>query len=157
MSDSERSLELTISREIDVPRERVWEAWTDPEQLKQWFTPRPYTTPECSIDLRPGGVFYTKMRDPEGNEFPGYGVYLEVVAPARLVFTDAYTEAWKPSEKPFMTATIELDDLGGGRTRYTATAAHWNLNDAKAHEEMGFFQGWNTALDQLVEFIESRR
>ena len=148
------SNDLSITRVIDVPRERVWEAWTNPEQLKQWFCPRPWRVTECTIELRPGGKFATTMAGPDGEEMPNPGVVLEVVPFERLVTTDAYTEAWKPSEKPFMTAIIEFEDLGG-KTRYTATARHWNADDRAAHEQMGFFDGWNTALDQMIELLTS--
>src|SRR3954464_8378475 len=94
--------ELVLARMIDAPREKLFRAWTDPELLKQWFAPLPYTTPHAEMDVRPGGSSLTVMRGPDGNEFPNQGVYLEVIENERLVFTDAYTEAWEPSEKPFM-------------------------------------------------------
>ena len=56
--------ELVISRIIDAPRERVFKAWTDPELLKQWFAPLPYTTPIAELDVRPGGANLILMRDP---------------------------------------------------------------------------------------------
>ena len=89
------------------------------------------------------------MADPEGNEYPNPGVYLEIVPNRKIVFTDAYTEAWKPSAKPFMTATVEFEPLPDGRTRYTATARHWTPEDREAHEKMGFHQGWGTVATQL--------
>jgi uncharacterized protein YndB with AHSA1/START domain len=111
--------ELLITRIIDSPREHVFKAWTDPELLKQWFASLPWTTPVAELDVRPGGSILFVMRDPAGHEFPNSGVYLEVVKDERLVFTDAYTKAWEPSEKPFMTVVVTLEDLNG-KTRYTA-------------------------------------
>ena len=70
----------------------------------------------------------------------------------RIVFTDAYTEAWVPSEKPFMTGIITFEDEGG-KTRYTARVRHWSAEDRKKHEEMGFHEGWSKATDQLVELV----
>ena len=64
-------LDLVLERVVDVPRELVWAAWTQPEHLKKWFTPAPWTTVDCEIDLRPGGIFRTKMRGPEGQEHGG--------------------------------------------------------------------------------------
>ena len=81
--------ELVLSRIIDAPRERVFKAWTDPELLKQWFAPLPYTTPVAELDFRPGGANLIVMRDSAGNEFPNRGVYLEVVKNERIVFTNA--------------------------------------------------------------------
>src|ERR671926_880555 len=93
--------ELVLTRIINAPREKLYRAWTEPELLKQWFAPAPFTTPVVELDVRPGGANFIAMRDPQGNEFPNRGVYLEVVKNARLVFTDAYTSAWVPSKKPF--------------------------------------------------------
>lgn len=92
------------------------------------------------------------MRSPEGQEFPNRGVYLDVVRNERLVLTDAYTEAWKPSDKPFMTAIITFENQGG-KTKYTARVLHWNEADRKTHEEMGFHEGWGKATDQLAELV----
>lgn len=140
--------ELTLTRMIAAPRAIVWRCWTEPELIKQWFTPRPWTTPVVEIDLRPGGASYMLFRGPDGEEFPNRGVYLEVVPGRRLVFTDAYVEAWVPSVEPFMTAIITVSDEGGG-TRYEAWVRHWSQAAMKRHEEMGFHDGWGRAADQL--------
>jgi len=142
-------LDLVLERIVDVPRELVWAAWTRPEHLKVWFTPRPWTVSDCEIDLRPGGIFRTVMRSPEGQEFPNIGCYLEVVPNERLVWTDALLPGYRPSEKPFFTAIITLEPRGKG-TRYIATAIHRDEAGCKQHAEMGFHEGWGTALDQLV-------
>ena len=144
--------ELSLVRVIDAPPEKVFRAWTEPELLMQWFTPRPWTVSSAELDVRPGGSNVIVMCSPEGQEFPNRGVYLDVVKNERLVLTDAYTEAWEPSEKPFMTAIITFENHGG-KTRYTARALHWNEADRKAHEEMGFHEGWAKATDQLAELV----
>jgi len=143
------TLDLVLERVVDVPPELVWIAWTKPEHLKKWFTPAPWTVTACEIDLRPGGIFSTTMRSPEGQEFPNVGCYLEVVPQKRLVFTDALRPGYRPAQNPFMTAIIAIEPHGSG-TRYTATALHHDEAARKKHEEMGFHQGWGTALDQLV-------
>ena len=147
---SDSSRELVLTRLIDVPREKLYRAWTDPELLKQWFAPLPWTTTRAELDLRPGGANLIVMRSPEGEEFPNRGIYLEIVENERLVFTDAYTSAWEPSAKPFMTAIITFEDEGG-RTRYTARALHWTAEDRQAHETMGFHEGWGRCADQLAD------
>ena len=85
--------DLILTRIIDAPREKVFQAWTDPALLKQWFAPRPWTTSVVETDVRPGGATLMVMRDPDGKEVPTRGVYLEVVRNERLVFTDAYSKA----------------------------------------------------------------
>ncbi len=87
---------------------------------------------------------------PRGEDYPGNGVYLEIVPNERLVFTDAFTSAWVPSAKPFMVVTIQLDELDSGKTRYTATVLHWSAEDREAHEKMGFHQGWGQCAEQLA-------
>src|ERR1700736_870142 len=87
--------ELVLTRIINAPRERVFKAWTDPELLKQWFAPLPYTPPVAELDVRAGGANLIVMRDPDGNDFPNRGVYLDVIENERLVFTNAYPKAWE--------------------------------------------------------------
>jgi uncharacterized protein YndB with AHSA1/START domain len=144
--------ELVLTRLIDAPRAKVYRAWTEPELLKQWFAPLPWTTPSAELDVRPGGANMIVMRDPEGRDFPNHGVYLEVVENERLVITDAYTKAWEPSEKPFMTVILTFEDEGG-KTRYTARARHWTAADREAHEKMGFHEGWGQCADQLAALV----
>jgi uncharacterized protein YndB with AHSA1/START domain len=144
---------LTLTRVIDAPPEKVFRAWTEPELMKPWFAPKPWTTPKIEADVRPGGSNLIVMASPEGQEFPNRGVYLEVVENQRLVFTDAYTSAWQPSDKPFMTVILTFEDLGG-KTRYTARVEHWTDADREAHEKMGFHEGWAQCTEQLAALVE---
>lgn len=144
--------ELVITRLIGAPRDKLFRAWTEPELIKQWFAPLPWTTPVVETDVRPGGSTLIVMRGPDGAEFPNRGVYLEVIANERLVFTDAYTRAWEPSAKPFMTGILTFDDEGG-KTRYTARVLHWSVADREAHEQMGFYKGWGQCTDQLEALV----
>lgn len=146
-------LDLVLERVVDVAPELVWLAWTSPEHLKQWFTPKPWQTVDCAIDLRPGGRFYTKMRSPEGQEFPGDGCYLEIVPKRKLVWTGALKPGYRPvvkKDEPFLFTAVILIEPHGSGTKYTAIAIHADEEGCKAHEEMGFSHGWSTALDQLV-------
>ena len=119
-------LDLSFERIVDVPKELVWRAWTRPEHLKPWFCPLPWTTIDCEIDLRPGGIFRTVMRSPEGQEFPNIGCYLEVVENEKLVWTNALTPGFRPAPTStstskgegtvpfFFTASIQLATHGTG-------------------------------------------
>jgi uncharacterized protein YndB with AHSA1/START domain len=144
--------ELSLTRLIDAPPARVYRAWTDPEQLKQWFAPLPWTTARAELDVRPGGASLIVMRSPKGQDMPNKGVYLEVVENERLVFTDAYSEAWEPSAKPFMTVVLTFEDEGG-KTRYTARVRHWTKEDYDTHQKMGFEVGWGICADQMTALI----
>ena len=145
--------DLVLMREFDAPREKLYKAWTDPELLKQWFCPKPWGVSHAQLDLRPGGSSVIVMAGPNGEVVENKGVYLDVVPNEKLVFTDAYTSAWVPSEKPFMTAIVLFEDIGDGRTKYTAIARHWTAEDKKAHEDMGFHEGWGMAADQLAALV----
>ncbi len=154
MTSETGSRDLVLTRLIDAPRDKVWRCWTEPELLTQWFAPLPWTTSAAALDVRPGGVSAITMRSPEGEEFPANGVYLEVVPDEKLVFTDAFTDAWTPSEKPFFTAVLTFEDEDG-KTRYTARARHWREEDREAHEKMGFHEGWGQCADQLEELAKT--
>ena len=147
-------LDLVLERVVDVPPALVWEAWTKPEHLRHWFTPKPWTVAHCEVDLRPGGTFRTVMRGPDGEQHDVAGCYLEIVPQQRLIWTDALLPGYRPSANPFFTAIVELEPSGKG-TRYTATAIHRDEDGRKKHEEMGFHQGWGTVLDQLVEYAKA--
>lgn len=155
ITTSTEGRDLILTRIIDASRENVFKAWTDPALLKQWFAPLPWTTTVVETDVRPGGSSLFVMRGPDGNEFPNRGVYLDVVKNERLVFTDAFTRAWEPSEKPFMVVAVTFEDQGG-KTKYTARVQHWTVADREAHEQMGFHQGWAVCAEQLAALVEKR-
>jgi uncharacterized protein YndB with AHSA1/START domain len=144
--------DLVLTRIIDAIPEKVFRAWTEPELMKQWFAPAPWTTPAVETDVRPGGSNMIVMRGPDGAEFPNRGVYLEVVKNQSLVFTDAYTTAWEPSAKPFMTVILTFEEVDG-KTRYTARVRHWTEADREAHEKMGFHVGWPICTEQLAALV----
>lgn len=147
-------LDLVLERNIDVPVDLVWKAWTTPEHLKHWFCPKPWMVTECEIDLRPGGIFRSVMRGPEGQEFENLGCYLQVIPNKKLVFTDTLLTDFRPAPNPFFTAYLLLDG-NGDSTRYTAIAMHGNEEARKKHEDMGFHDGWGTVLTQMVAFIKA--
>lgn len=154
-------LDLLLEREVDIAAEAVWAAWTEPERLVRWFTPAPWATVDCEIDLRPGGIFRTVMRSPEGEDFPNIACYLEVVPNERLVWTSALAPGYRPLiEHPPgsfpLTAVISLERIPTG-TRYRALAIHADAETCRQHETMGFQDGWGAALDQLVAMVAAER
>lgn len=146
--------ELILTRLIDATPDKVYRAWTEPGLLKQWNAPRPWSVASAQLDVRVGGSSVVVMRGPDGNEFASKGVYLEVVPNERLVFTDAYVEAWVPSEKPFMTVVLTFENENG-KTRYTARVRHWTVAVREAHERMGFHSGWGQCANQLEELVST--
>ena len=152
--------DLVLERVMDAPRALVWKALTSPEHLRKWWAPRPYQTPECAIDLRPGGIFFTRMTGPDGFDTGtgGAGCVLEVVDGERFTWTSALGPGFRPNPAeaedcggfPF-TAIMSLEDTADGKTLYRAVAMHRSDADRDTHEKMGFNEGWGTCAAQLEE------
>ncbi len=153
-ADFDASLDLKLERVVPVAPELVWKAWTEPEHLVHWFTPAPWKTAACEIDLRPGGKFRTVMQSPEGELVDSTGCYLVVEPGRQIVFTDALGPAFRPNATSFMTAVITIEPHGDG-TRYVAVARHKSPEDRQSHLDMGFADGWGSALDQLVAYVNT--
>lgn len=152
-TDLDPELDLVLTRDLAAPRDVLYACWTTPEHLVHWFVPKPHKVASCHLDVRPGGACNTTF-DIDGTLMENDGVYLEVIPNEKLVFTDAYTAGWKPKPDPFMTAIVMFEDIGQGRTRYTAIARHRNADTAKAHKDMGFFDGWGTVATQLEAYAQ---
>jgi uncharacterized protein YndB with AHSA1/START domain len=147
---TEPNRELSVTRFIDAPREKLYAAWTKPELLTQWFTIGPWKASHADLDVRPGGSSHVTMRGADGTEWPNRDVYLEVVPNERLVLTDAYTKAWEPSDKAGMTVLLTFEPEGSG-TRFTIRFRHWTVEDREEHENnMGFHANWKASIDQLA-------
>ncbi|NJD36229.1 MAG: polyketide cyclase [Betaproteobacteria bacterium] len=154
-------LDLVFERVVDIPPHLIWAAWTTEEHIKHWFTPAPWRTIGCTIDLRPGGLFHTVMVSPEGQEFPNSGCYLEIVPNEKLVWTNALQPGYRPARPPAnasvefsFSAVISLEAQGAG-TRYSALVIHADADACARHKAMGFHKGWGIALDQLVAYMKT--
>lgn len=160
MPETDPKLDLKLERVVDVPPSLVWICWTRPEHLVHWFTPKPWQTVNCRIDLRPGGEFYTEMKGPDGEFHANAGCYLETVENQKLTWTNALAPGFRPVAKAegcgdfFFTAHLFMVAEGAG-TRYTAIAQHTSEADAKVHSDMGFEDGWGAVLTQLVEYAKT--
>ncbi len=147
--------ELTISRLIKAPPSVVWDAWSDPAKLAKWWIPAPIECRVDTLDLRPGGGFVTRMREGGGDFLPHVdGCFLEAIPERKLVFTTLMTEGWQPVE-PWLalTAILTFEPQDGG-TLYAARVLHKSPEECAKHEEMGFYEGWGTAIGQLAGLIE---
>jgi uncharacterized protein YndB with AHSA1/START domain len=138
--------ELRMTRRIPAPPEIVFAAWTQPDQLKAWFGPNGMTVPEAEVDLRPGGVHRTVMRDAAGKEYPNRLAILEVEAPRRLVLR-VVDDACGPLIGSVGTLLF-LPDAGG--TRFEAIWRHPTPEMRAVHLAMGFEKGWGETLDKLT-------
>jgi uncharacterized protein YndB with AHSA1/START domain len=138
--------EITITRVFDAPRERVFQAWTDPERFSRWFGPRRFTVPLSGVemDVRPGGSWRACMVAPDGTEHPFVGVYREVAEPARLVLTLANPE--NPSDPDIELVTVTLADIGGRTEMVFHQTGHLPVEVYARTRE-----GWSLFFDRLTE------
>ena len=116
---AEAPFELAIERTIAAPPEKVWDIMTN--RLEEWWVPQPWRGEVDKIDWSAGGAFDTTMKGPDGEEFSGSGIFLEVTPNQRFVFTDAISSDHMPQDA-FMIGTFELAPDGQGGTRYRAAA-----------------------------------
>lgn len=151
-AENAESRDLVITRVLRAPRAALWRAWTEPELLRQWWCPKPWTTEVLAFDLRPGGAFHTRMEGPDGGVSDNPGSFLDVAPQERIVFTSMLTAGWRPNT-PWMgfTAIITMEDDPAG-CRYTARVMHPDDATREQHEKLGFFDGWNTCITQLEAF-----
>jgi len=147
--------ELNIARLIKASPAVVWDAWSDPAKLAKWWIPAPIECRVDTLDLKPGGGFVTKMRE-GGGDWQAHvdGCILEAIPERKLVFTTVMTEGWQPTE-PWLaiTAILAFEPRDGG-TLYSARVLHKNAEDSRKHDEMGFYEGWGTAIVQLARLVE---
>ncbi len=149
--------ELVITRTFDAPRELVWKVWTEAAHIEKWWGPRGFDTKVTEMDIRPGGKWNYVMIGPDGTEYPGKGVFSEVVPPERIVatdeFGDKYDEIMPGVDLPKGLVTTALFDDLGSRTRLTLTISHATVEDRKKHEEMGVVAGWGSSFDKMDEYL----
>ena len=145
--DKER--EVVITRVFDAPRELVFRAWTDSKIMKEWYGPKVFTNTVCELDVRVGGAWHIVMRGPDGVEYPGRGVYREIVKPERLVFT---SEATDKDGKVILAglATVTFAEEGG-KTKLTLRVRATAMVDYAIPYLGGMEAGWSQSLDGLAE------
>lgn len=153
--------EILITREFDAPRQLVWDVWTCSKHIEKWWGPRGFSTRVTEMDLRVGGKLRYVMIGPDGTEYPGYGVFIEIVPPERILSTDEfgdnYDQILPNVDLPRgMVTTAAFDEISA-RTRLTLTITHPTPEDRKKHENMGVVAGWNSSLDKLDDYLAEIR
>jgi uncharacterized protein YndB with AHSA1/START domain len=150
----EGELDLVLTRLIDAPQDRVWQAWTTPALVSRFWGPRGATVLNCEMDLRPGGVFTITQRDADGSENTFNGFFAAIAAPERLAFTDKLAADGTPSPEAFLLATITLE-AQGDKTLLTARVHHYTAANRDTHAELGFFGSWTEMIDRLEAVLAS--
>ena len=142
--------ELVMRRTFDAPRRLVFEAWTRPEHVKQWYGCRKVSLIVCEIDLRVGGAYLYVMRAPDGVDHAMQGVYREIVPPEHLVYTEGYVTRGFESNEATVTVTFVEK---GGRTTLTARSVYPSVEDRDGHLNSGMETGAAETLDRLAEHL----
>ena len=158
--------ELVITRVFDAPRELVWKAWTDPEQVMRWWGPKLFTSPSCKIDFRVGGKYLFCMRSDRGPEvwqkgLWSTGVYKEIIPMEKIVCTDCFadehgnvvpaTHYGMPADFPLeMLVTVTFEKYKGNKTKMTLTL----VGIPAGEHYKGANQGWNESFDKLAESLK---
>jgi uncharacterized protein YndB with AHSA1/START domain len=144
---------LVITRVFDAPRALVFQAWTDPKHLAQWWGPQGFTNPICEFDARPGGALRIHMRAPDGTIYPMIGIVREILAPERLVFTNSAVDS---AGKPLLDGlTIVTFANEGGKTKLTVETRATGLVAIAARMLEGMEAGWNQSIDRLADFLRT--
>jgi uncharacterized protein YndB with AHSA1/START domain len=146
--------EITITRVFDAPRATVFRAWTDADQLAQWWGPKGFTNPVCEVETRVGGAIRIHMRSPDGSVYPMKGEFREIVPPERLVFTNIALDAAGNHIIEGLT-TVTFAETGGKTTMTLHTRGRAVVDYAVAYLQ-GMEMGWTGSIDKL-EILLSRR
>jgi uncharacterized protein YndB with AHSA1/START domain len=138
------ALELRLERLIRADRERVFAAWTNPEEMQKWSAPAGLSIPEGEMDVRVGGRWRVLMLEPNGTRHEAFGTYREVTPPERLVFTHAWVAG--DGSSPETTVTVEFHEEAGGTRVVLTQVGFADPGTRDGHEE-----GWASSLDKLEE------
>ena len=151
---------IVIERVLDAPREQVWQAWTDPEQLKKWWGPKGFTAPSLQSVVREGGTYLWSMQSPEGETYWSTGTFEEVVPHERLVVTDSFADEQgnvvPPShygmtgDHPMEGRIIVTFEDVAGNTKLTVRYEGMPPSEIRDMAETG----WNETLDKLAALVE---
>jgi uncharacterized protein YndB with AHSA1/START domain len=167
MSAETKSADFVISRVFAAPRRLVWQAFTDPEHMRQWWGPKGVTVVQQEMDFRPGGTYHYAIRTPDGQVMWGKFVYRDIDEPRRIVWVNSFSdEAGGLTRHPLaptwplgMLTTITFDEPLPGQTGLTI---RWSPLNATEEEQRtfdaghdGMRQGWSGTLDQLTAYLKA--
>lgn len=155
---------FTLERTFNAPRELVYEAWTNPEHLAQWWGPKGFELKVKQLDPQPGGIFHYAVLSPAGDEIWAKFIFRELVPPERLVFISFFSDAdgnmgshpWAPGWPKELMNVITLADEGG-KTRLTITVAPINATASQAESfaesRPSMTEGFNGTFDKLEDLL----
>ena len=147
--------EIVMERQFNAPRTLMFQVFTQPEHLKRWWAPPPYTLPVCTINLRPGGIWHYCMRSPEGQDHWARSVYHEIAPPEKLIYTSTFAdEHANPIEGIPEHLTTVLFTEEASKTQVAARIQFANAAALKVAVDMGMVQGMSMTWDYLVGYMQ---
>lgn len=168
---NEETEKIIIERVFDAPREKVWEAWTTPELVKEWWGPEGFYAPSIKVDMRIGGKYIYAMHGPKGSEWDkdmySAGEYKEIVPMEKLVVSDYFSDEEGNKIKPTeygqdesfpdeMHVTVLFEEIEEGKTKLSIIYTPQSDAVRDAMIKSGMNEGWSTSLDKMAKVIESK-
>jgi uncharacterized protein YndB with AHSA1/START domain len=163
---------MKIERTFNAPREKIWEAWTDPKILMNWHGPEGFVAPSIKSDFRVGGRYIYAMRGPEGSEYDkelySAGTFNEIVPNEKIVATDYFSDEVGNSVNPEMygmnpafpkelIVTTLFEDIGDGKTKITILYPKTDDEEQMdAMRKSGMEKGWHSSLNKLQRIVEEK-
>jgi uncharacterized protein YndB with AHSA1/START domain len=156
---------FVITRDVDAPREVVFQAFTDPEHLKHWWGPKGFEVIASDMDLRPGGRYLYGLKAPDGSVMWGLFRYREIEAPERIVLVNSFSDEnggvtrhpWSANWPLLMRSVFSFEDLGNGKTRITISWAPINeTGEERQTFDQGrpsMTQGWTGTFENLDIYL----
>ncbi len=155
--------EITMVRVVEAPRERVWQAWTDPQELMRWWGPNSVTIPECEVELKVGGRFYIVMEAGEamgsykGTKWPMEATFTTIEPNEKLAYTaQAWTEGQKEETLIDQTTEVMLTDKDG-KTEVKIIAAVLKTGPKAGMAVEGMQAGFTQQLEKLNDFLSAKK
>jgi uncharacterized protein YndB with AHSA1/START domain len=143
--------EVVLTRVFDAPREIVFKAWIDPQQLRLWWGPKGFTNPVCESDAQVGGTRHIVIRSPDGTDYSGVGKYREIAEPERIVFTNTVIDSEGNAVLDGLT-DVEFAEQEG-KTKLTLRTRAVALVPYAAAYLAGMEAGWEQTLERLAEML----
>lgn len=145
--------DIILTRTFDAPRALVFQAYTDPKLIPQWWGPRKYKTIVDRMELKKGGIWRYINRGSDGQEFAFNGVYHEIAAPERLLYTYEF-EGMPPGRAGIVTITFEEQN---GKTLLTDKSLFQSVEDRDAVVQSGMEQGAAETFDRFEELLSKMK
>ncbi len=149
--ETQQKKELKLTRILNAPRELVFEAWTDPKHLAEWWGPAGFTNPVCKADAKHGGKIYIEMKSPDGTVYPMNGTFKEIIRPEKIVFTSGALD--KNGNTIFEVLNTVTFANENGKTKLTLHAIVDDISDEARPYIDGMDQGWSQSIDRLEAFV----